>query len=158
MHTRPSRAHITLTIRGLCKCLTHTLLHHAPCTLPTALYHLHPEQLPQRRPCCPHPLSPCARYLKYTLLCPPSARYLKYTPEHMHCIAVLFGPLAPPNTGVVAVQQLSNSLRGWRISGTGVVLELDADVRVVKKLKLTGSPSRVARHTAFIQGMFNSQL
>lgn len=54
---------------------------------------------------------------------------LKYTPEHMHCAAVVWGPLAPPNSGVVAVQRLSDNLAGWRISGTGVVTELDAEVR-----------------------------
>ena len=48
--------------------------------------------------------------------------------------------------------------RGWRISATGVVLELDAQFRVMKKLKLVGTPIKIHRHTAFIQGMFTSQL
>jgi ribosome biogenesis protein BMS1 len=39
-----------------------------------------------------------------------------------------------------------------------VVLELDADLRVVKKLKLVGTPARISRHTAFVSGMFNTQL
>eukprot|EP00955_Chlamydomonas_euryale_P029664 312650-Chlamydomonas_euryale.AAC.1 len=47
----------------------------------------------------------------------------------MHCIAAVYGPMAPANTGVVAVQRVDSEVRGWRISGTGVVLELDADFR-----------------------------
>lgn len=39
-------------------------------------------------------------------------RMLKYTPEHMHCLAMFYGPLAPPNTGIVAVQNLSNNQVG----------------------------------------------
>ena len=52
----------------------------------------------------------------------------------------------------------SAALQSWRISATGVVLNLDASVRIMKKLKLKGTPSKVHKHTAFIGGMFNSQL
>ncbi|EFN57678.1 hypothetical protein CHLNCDRAFT_142849 [Chlorella variabilis] len=36
--------------------------------------------------------------------------------------------------------------------------ELDASLRVMKKLKLVGTPFKIHRHTAFINGMFNSLL
>ena len=85
-------------------------------------------------------------------------RYLKYTPEHMHCLATFYGPQVPPNTGVLAIQKLSGNTPGFRISGTGVVLELDASFPVVKKLKLVGSPSKIYKNTAFVSGMFNSDL
>jgi hypothetical protein len=85
-------------------------------------------------------------------------RMLKYSPEHMHCLACVWGPLAPPNTGVLAVQRLEGGQRGWRVAATGVVLQLDASLRVVKKLKLVGTPYKIHRHTAFINGMFNSLL
>ena len=48
--------------------------------------------------------------------------------------------------------------QGWRISATGVVLGLEAAPKVVKKLKLVGTPFKIARHTAFVTGMFTSQL
>ncbi|KAG2495424.1 hypothetical protein HYH03_006371 [Edaphochlamys debaryana] len=85
-------------------------------------------------------------------------RFLKYSPEHMHCVAVAWGPLAPPNSGVACVQKLEGQMASWRIAATGVVTELDADIRVVKKLKLVGTPTKIHRHTAFIGGMFNSAL
>lgn len=85
-------------------------------------------------------------------------RYLKYTPEHMHCHATVYGPMCPPNTGVIAFQSLSNSVQGFRVSATGVVLELDHTFSVVKKLKLVGTPSKIHKNTAFITGMFNTEL
>ncbi len=38
-------------------------------------------------------------------------RMLKYSPEHMHCLANIYGALAPPNTGVLAVQSTAANQR-----------------------------------------------
>ena len=52
-------------------------------------------------------------------------------------------------TGVVAIQNPGAEIRGWRVSATGFVLELEADLRVVKKLKLVGCPPPPHTHTPF---------
>lgn len=52
----------------------------------------------------------------------------------------------------------SDARRSFRVSVTGVVLELDAAVKVVKKLKLVGEPFKVHKNTAFVRGMFNTSL
>jgi ribosome biogenesis protein BMS1 len=85
-------------------------------------------------------------------------RMLKYTPEHMHCFGTFYGPLVAPNTGFCCVQSFSNQNPGFRIAATGVVLNVDENTEIVKKLKLTGTPYKIFRKTAFIKDMFNSTL
>ncbi|KAK9460662.1 uncharacterized protein V1516DRAFT_625304 [Lipomyces oligophaga] len=87
-------------------------------------------------------------------------RMLKYTPEHLHCLATFYGPLVAPNTGFCAIQNVANNSAtgAFRIAATGTVQEVDASVEIVKKLKLVGTPYKIFKNTAFIQGMFNSAL
>ena len=46
----------------------------------------------------------------------------------------------------------------FRISTTGVVVEMNTQFRVMKKLKLIGEPFKIHKNTAFVKGMFNSKL
>ncbi|KAF7346152.1 hypothetical protein MSAN_01842000 [Mycena sanguinolenta] len=85
-------------------------------------------------------------------------RMLKYTPEHMHCYATFYGPVALPNTGFCAFNSLSPDTPGFRVSATGVVLDIDRSVKIVKKIKLTGVPYKIFKNTAFVKDMFNTAL
>ena len=85
-------------------------------------------------------------------------RMLKYTPEYMHCLASFYGPYAPPNTGFCAFTRLTGNTMGFRVAATGVVTELDQSVKVVKKLRLVGEPTKIFKNSAYIKGMFNSTM
>lgn len=85
-------------------------------------------------------------------------RMLKYTPEHMHCYATFYGPVAAPNTGFCAFNSLTSDVPGFRVSATGVVLDIDRSAKIVKKLKLTGVPYKVFKNTVFVKDMFSSAL
>lgn len=85
-------------------------------------------------------------------------RMLKYTPEHMHCLATFYGPISAPNTGFCAFTRLSPETPSFRVSASGVVTDINGTTQIVKKLKLTGTPYKIFKNTAFVKDMFSSSL
>ena len=85
-------------------------------------------------------------------------RMLKYTPEHMHCLATFYGPISAPNTGFCAFTRLSPETPSFRVSASGVVTDVNGTTQIVKKLKLTGTPYKIFKNTAFVKDMFSSSL
>ncbi|GAA5962578.1 hypothetical protein JCM21900_000951 [Sporobolomyces salmonicolor] len=85
-------------------------------------------------------------------------RMLKYTPEHMHCLATFYGPISAPNTGFCAFNKLGSETPAFRICASGVVTDINGTTEIVKKLKLTGTPYKIFKNTAFIKDMFSSSL
>ncbi|KAI6247925.1 Ribosome biogenesis protein bms1 [Erysiphe necator] len=85
-------------------------------------------------------------------------RMLKYTPEHTHCFATFYGPLISPNTGFSCVRSLPSKEAGFRVAATGTVLNVEEGTEIVKKLKLTGTPYKIFKNTAFIKDMFTTSV
>ncbi|KAF8231256.1 hypothetical protein L208DRAFT_1277938 [Tricholoma matsutake] len=68
---------------------------------------------------------------------------LKYTLEHMHCYATFYGPVVLPNTGFCAFNSLLGEIPGFRISTTGVVLDIDRSAKIVKTQKAQADRSSI---------------
>lgn len=90
-------------------------------------------------------------------------RFLKYTPNHVTCSMSFYGPVTPQNTGVLAVQTVSNDVQemkhiGFRIAATGAVNLNEKSTQIMKKLKLVGTPFKIYKKSAFIKDMFTSSL
>ncbi|KAJ2697943.1 Glycoside hydrolase 2 (Mannanase, beta-galactosidase), partial [Coemansia spiralis] len=83
-------------------------------------------------------------------------RMLKYTPEHMHCSAAMYCPYIPPGSGFCAY--FLKRAHRFGIAATGTVLENSQEIDIVKKVKLTGFPEKIHRHTVYVKRMFNSSL
>ncbi|KAG5221114.1 DUF663-domain-containing protein [Salix suchowensis] len=60
--------------------------------------------------------------------------------------------------GLLAAEERFGDAPGFRVAATGVVLDIDRSVKIVKKLKLTGVPLKIFKNTAFIKDMFSSAL
>ena len=93
-------------------------------------------------------------------------RMIKYTPKFGYSYAVFYAPTCLVGTPFVGVQRLyetdesgsSKDVSHFRLCATGVVVELNTQFKVMKKLKLIGTPYKIMKNTAFIKGMFNSSL
>lgn len=68
---------------------------------------------------------------------------LSSLPSLSDCIATVYGPITTQGTGILAYQNSTTKLANFRISATGVILELDHTFKIVKKLKLTGYPYKI---------------
>jgi ribosome biogenesis protein BMS1 len=90
-------------------------------------------------------------------------RMIKYTPKFTSCYAICYGPFLPINVSVVGIQNFNSNEQDptqnhFRICGTGDLLEVNQNFEILKKLKLIGEPMEIFKKTAFVKGMFNSNM
>ncbi|KAI3901240.1 hypothetical protein MKW92_030666 [Papaver armeniacum] len=86
---------------------------------------------------------------------------LNYTPEHKECLAVFWGPLAPPKTRIAAVMTNLNCLKdkeAFRIMAKGVILEFDFDAQILLKVEKIGTLVDTGGKTARIKFAPNFQI
>ncbi|RZC92296.1 hypothetical protein C5167_026929 [Papaver somniferum] len=75
-------------------------------------------------------------------------RLLKFTPEHNHCVAMFWGPLAPPLTRIVVVQ---SNKEMFRVAAKAVILDSKPAMKIMKKIKQKGTPLKLlSSRTALI--------
>ncbi|KAI3962308.1 hypothetical protein MKW92_052631 [Papaver armeniacum] len=83
-----------------------------------------------------------------------NGQHLNYTPEHKECLAVFWGPLAPPKTRIVAVMNNLNCLKNkeaFRIMAKGVVLDFNLDAQILLKVEKMGTLVDTGGKTARIK-------
>ena len=86
-------------------------------------------------------------------------RMIKYTPKFGFSYGVFYGPTYAVGTTFVGFKDIvDENSRNFRVAVTGVIVELNTNFNVMKKLKLIGEPYKIHRNTAFIKGMFNSNV
>ena len=84
---------------------------------------------------------------------------IKYTPKFGFCYAVFYAPTFAVGTTFVGVQNLQEGdVSNFRVCTTGVIVEMNSQFKVMKKLKLIGEPYKIMKNTAFIRGMFTSNV
>ncbi|KAI3886654.1 hypothetical protein MKX03_034748, partial [Papaver bracteatum] len=72
----------------------------------------------------------------------------KYIPQYGHCLAMFWGPLAPPSTRIAVVQ---GNKEAFRITATAVVLDPKDHSKIVKECKLKGKPHKICGRKALIK-------
>jgi len=86
-------------------------------------------------------------------------RMIKYTPKFGFSYGVFYGPTYAVGTSFVGFKDIvDENSSHFRVCVTGVIVELNTNFNVMKKLKLIGEPFKIHRNTAFIKGMFNSNV
>jgi len=85
-------------------------------------------------------------------------KMIKYTPKFGYCYAVFYAPTYAVGTSFLGVSTTEQNQAHFRINCTGVIIELNTQFKVMKKLKLIGEPFEIHKNTAMIKGMFNSAL
>ncbi|MCL7040597.1 hypothetical protein MKW94_022856 [Papaver nudicaule] len=89
-----------------------------------------------------------------------SHEMLHCAPEHTYCLAMFWGPLASPNTGLVIIQNVAEDKdmqAAFQITATGVVLRNNQTEKIVKEHKQKGTPFKfINGNNALIKDMFTS--
>jgi ribosome biogenesis protein BMS1 len=92
----------------------------------------------------------------FTMKDPTRNRFIKYTPDGIYCNISFYGPVTPPGSGFAVFREIRSDSKEFRISGSGVILNVMGKNDIVKKLKLIGYPRKIHQNTVFVKNMFSS--